>query len=112
MIDAPDDRPAETVVAGILYRPQGGHAGGRFAQHGPGGVGAAVVHGHDFVFDIVQPQLDVQMFNGRGRPPPWNQPFINCWFGSALDRFPDPFFVSERSKSVTALRWFSRNTIT
>jgi hypothetical protein len=29
-----------------------------------------------------------------------------------LDRFPDPFFVSERSKSVTALRWFSRNTIT
>jgi hypothetical protein len=67
VIDATDDRPAKTVIACILYRPQGGHARDEVAQHGPGGVAAAVVHGHDFVLDIVQPQLDVQVFHGRGR---------------------------------------------
>ena len=55
-----------------------------------------------------------QKINGlQGSPVrPFHQPFINKPPGSAFERRFPPFFITERSKSATALCWFSGMTLT
>ena len=53
------------MCADIPYRFQRGDSGGEVLQDPPGPVTAAIVDDDDLVRNALQPQLYVQMFDGR-----------------------------------------------
>jgi hypothetical protein len=47
---------ARIQVSNLVFQP---------GQNLPGGIGAAVIHHHNFVRDILQAQFQMQMLDGR-----------------------------------------------
>ncbi len=65
-LQAPADRPTKAGGSGIPQRHERRNTGADFFENGPGAIPAVVVDNNDFVRNIVQPQLDEQVLDGRG----------------------------------------------
>jgi hypothetical protein len=69
MIEAADDRPAETVLALILNRPQGRVCFLQVGQDAPRGICAAIVDDYDLVRNVLKPQFKMEVFDGGSNAP-------------------------------------------
>src|SRR5262249_17010851 len=68
-VEAVSDRAAETVQTFIFDRHQLWQASLQLGQQFPRVILAAVVHDNDFVGDVVQPQFEMEVFDGRADTP-------------------------------------------
>src|SRR3954454_13725021 len=65
MLEAARDRTSESVQPRILHRREGRNAISGGLEYFPRAVGAAIVYHDNFVWHIMEPKLDVQMFHSR-----------------------------------------------
>ena len=57
------DRPAESVLAGVLNRAQLLNPLRQFLKNCKGLIRTAIIDDDDFMLDLIQPQFQMQMFN-------------------------------------------------
>jgi hypothetical protein len=76
MVETNDDGSTESRGAGVLNNSQGLNTVAALLQDLPSVIDASIVYHYDLMRNIIQAQLNVQMFDGRGNA----LLLIPCWY--------------------------------